>query len=269
MLSVPIGNIADVTARVVENLNKSQMICVEDTRSFKILASLIGIPLDGKKIISFHDHTTEDKIARLAQEAVDGDLCVVSEAGSPIISDPAFPLVRRVLELGGRVESCPGPSSVIMSLELSGLPPIPFTFEGFLPREKSEVKKIFERSALLGGTFIYFDSPDRIENDLNVLKDLCPDAQVFVGRELTKKFESHYRFVAKNYTPSEMVFKGEFVLVVYFPKVQGGNTSISKELISDIEEYLDAPVKGQKELAKIFSKILDKSSKEIFKRLIT
>ena len=126
LLNTPIGNLGDLTPRVLEALTKGETFAVEDTRVFRELLNHVGISLSGKRIHSLHDQSEDSQVEKLLELLGGGDLYVASEAGSPIVSDPAYPLVIAAYERGIEVESFSGVSSPIMALELSGLPPIPF-----------------------------------------------------------------------------------------------------------------------------------------------
>ncbi|MCY4524674.1 MAG: rRNA small subunit methyltransferase 1 [Halobacteriovoraceae bacterium] len=217
LLGLPIGNLGDLTDRVKNALIEGENFVVEDTRSFGRLLSLLGIKRENKKFISFHDHSNQKKTEFLLSKLDAGEtLYLASEAGSPLISDPGYPLVRKALAKGHQLESYPGISSVPVALELSGLPPLPFGFHGFLPRKK-EAKKKFISSLPAGTTHIFFEGKSRVENSLQILSETHPHAQVAVCRELTKKFQKTHRFLAKDLDThlKNISLKGEFVLLFY------------------------------------------------------
>jgi len=154
LLNTPIGNLGDLTPRVLEALKTGRVFAVEDTRVFKELLNHLEITLEGKNIFSFHDQSNPKEIERLLELATQQDLYLVSDAGSPIISDPAYPIVSNARKAAIEIDSYSGVSSPIMALELSGLPPMPFTFHGFLPRDKGPKENIF--LTLNRGTHIFF-----------------------------------------------------------------------------------------------------------------
>ena len=206
-----------MTFRVKEALIQGENFVVEDTRSFGRLLSLLGIKREEKKFISFHDHSDEKKMDLLLKKLDDGEtLYLASEAGSPIVSDPGYPLVHKALKSGHQLEALPGISSLLVALELSGLPPVPFYFHGFLPR-KTEAKRKLISSLPAGKTHICFEGKSRIEATLQLLSTILPKAKVAVCRELTKKFQQVYRFPAKDFPLHQKTIsqKGEFVLLFY------------------------------------------------------
>ncbi|HXH29623.1 MAG TPA: 16S rRNA (cytidine(1402)-2'-O)-methyltransferase [Bacteriovoracaceae bacterium] len=260
LLNTPIGNLGDITQRVLEALNSGSVFAVEDTRVFKDLLSHLGISLVGKKILSLHDQSESSQIPKLLELAESQDLYVASEAGSPIVSDPAYPLVVAAQNRGIKVESYSGVSSPIMALELSGLPPIPFQFHGFLPRESSKRAKVFEEAGY--GTHIFFEAPTRIEETMDELEKLLPQLEVALVRELSKKFEQTLRFTASEWgvKKAEVTFKGEFVLLVHKSERKTGSTGELKELAEEILSQGTSP----KLVSKLLGAILERPTKEIY-----
>lgn len=263
LLNTPIGNLSDITVRVREALEKGENFAAEDTRSFKDLLNHLGITVAGKRIVSLHDQSESRDLEKILSMAESGDVYVASEAGSPIISDPAYPLICAAIERGIEVESYSGVSSPIMALELSGLPPLPFQFHGFLPRESGKRQKIF--SALGGGTHIFFEAPTRIEDTLDDLAESRPGVKVALVRELSKKFQEVRRFNINDWeeVKKDLMVKGEFVLLFHCPD---SKTSDFKELTGLAQEILVKGA-GPKILAKLLSSILDRPTKEIYSEL--
>jgi len=269
LLSVPIGNILDLTQRAHTILSNETHFIVEDGRMFKKLLNQLGITLKGKVLITFHDHSSKKQYLKvLGWLAEDKNCFIVSDAGSPIISDPAYPLIQKVLANGYSLQSIPGVSSLIVALELSGLPPHPFHFYGFFPREQEKQKEMSLLMQQVGGTFLFFESPHRIFSSLEYITQLIPSASLAVGRELTKKFETIHRFMAKDFKAikEQMNPKGEFVFLVYMEK-RKGSLAVGDDIIRD--KALEILQKGAKPklIAKLLSTVLDKNSKEIYQQL--
>jgi len=263
LLNTPIGNLGDLTPRVLEALTKGNQFAVEDTRVFKDLLNHLGISLIGKRIVSLHDQSEASQVGKLIEMALHEDLYVASEAGSPIVSDPAYPLVVAAYEHGIKVESYSGVSSPIMALELSGLPPIPFQFHGFLPRESGKRAKIFSEVGY--GTHIFFEAPTRVEETLDELAVLRPDAELAVVRELSKKFEQVIKLKASEWPvkKSEVNFKGEFIFLFHNREQKGASSGELKQLAQEILERGAGP----KLLAKILGEILERPTKELYNEL--
>ncbi len=263
LLNTPIGNLGDLTPRVLDALTKGETFAVEDTRVFRELLNHVGISVSGKRIHSLHDQSEQSQVPKLLELLNAGDLYVASEAGSPIVSDPAYPLVVAAYEKGIEVESFSGVSSPIMALELSGLPPIPFQFHGFLPRESGKRAKAFNDTGY--GTHIFFEAPPRIEETLDELSVLHPEFQVAVVRELSKKFQQVIRFKAGEWKEKkkEVTFKGEFILMFHrqetVPQLSGEVRAFALELLANQA--------GPKVLAKLLAAILDRPTKDIYSEL--
>jgi 16S rRNA (cytidine1402-2'-O)-methyltransferase len=189
LAATPIGNLSDVSNRLLQAIQASQYIACEDTRSFKLLASALGVKFHAK-LYSLHDHNEHSRLQELVAIAKNHDLLVVSDAGMPTISDPGFNLVRACIESEVEITVIPGPSSVLAALAISGLPTDRFVFEGFLSRKSGERRATFDKLAGEARTMIFFEAPHRI---LESLQDASAvfgsDHQAVVVRELTKKFE--------------------------------------------------------------------------------
>ncbi len=263
LLNTPIGNLGDLTPRVLEALKTGDTFAVEDTRVFRDLLNHVGVSVSGKRIFSLHDQSEKVQLAKLLELASGGDLYVASEAGSPIVSDPAYPLVIAAYEKGIEVESYSGVSSPIMALELSGLPPIPFQFHGFLPRESSKRAKSFNETSY--GTHIFFEAPTRIEETLDELALLHPEFQVALVRELSKKFQQVLRFRAQEWpqVKNNLVVKGEFILLLHRDASASKSTGELREIAQEILANGASP----KNIAKLLGEILDRPTKDIYAEL--
>ncbi len=194
VVATPIGNLEDITLRALRILKEVPLVAAEDTRVTRTLfrAHDIHTPL-----ASFHEFTSSSRRGRLIERLAEGDVALVSDAGTPGVSDPGFPLIRDALSAGHEVVPVPGASSVITALVASGLPTHAFCFLGFLPRTTAGRRKLFQQHADSDMTLVVFESPHRA---LNALKDLVatlgPDRSVAIGRELTKHFEEVFRGTA-------------------------------------------------------------------------
>jgi len=266
LLTTPIGNISDASRRLINVLETEKLFFVEDSRQFYKLLELLEISAFGKKVVVFNDHK-QSFIDHFIEIAASFDsACVLSDAGSPVLSDPAFPLIKAFIEMKGELESIPGPSAVTMAVELCGFAPIPFSFYGFLPRQKNDLYRLAD-SLAHHQTFCFFESPHRVEKTLTFWEKSFPEDDIFIGRELTKKFESHYRFKAKDFSTikSDFTFKGEIVMVVFPNRSQVSERKDLAEYISLAESYLEH--KTPKKLAKLLGVILDRETKDIYNEL--
>lgn len=190
----PIGNLDDVSARQHAALAGADLIVCEDTRVTGKLLELLGIERkDGvPRLMSFHDHTSEAKVEEIVERAIDSGVVLVSDAGTPSVSDPGFALVRAAIERGVEIESLPGAVAAIVGLVASGLPTDRFLFVGFLPSKSGARKQVLEE--IDGPTLVIYESPNRISKTLEDVAEVFGDQrEVYIGRELTKMHEEHLR----------------------------------------------------------------------------
>lgn len=191
LVPTPIGNLSDMTFRAVTILKEVDLIACEDTRTSSVLLTKYDITTPRT---SFHLHNEHRKTPVLIEKLNTGtSIALITDAGSPGISDPGFLLVRAGVAAGIRIESLPGPSAVIPALTASGLPADRFVFEGFLPSKKGRQKKL-QALASEDRTMIFFESPHRLHKLLQQMADVFgPEREAVVCREISKKFESYYR----------------------------------------------------------------------------
>jgi 16S rRNA (cytidine1402-2'-O)-methyltransferase len=214
VVATPIGNLEDITLRALRILKEVPLVAAEDTRVTRTLfrAHDIHTPL-----VSFHEFTSPTRRGRLIDRLADGDVAVVTDAGTPGVSDPGFPLIRDALAAGHEVVPVPGPSSVIAALVASGLPTHTFTFVGFLPRTSATRRKLLGQHAESETTLLAFESPHRVVAALkDVVATLGADRPIAIGRELTKHFEEIFRGTASAALAhfEQRPPRGEFTLVI-------------------------------------------------------
>ena len=191
LVSTPIGNMDDITKRAIDVLKNSDLIACEDTRrTLKLLKKYdINRPLE-----SYYDHNKEKKTPYLLRLLDKGkSVALVSDSGTPCISDPGFYLVKKVIEKGYKLFTVPGPSSILSALILSGLPTDRFVFEGFLPKKKGKRKARITQLKEEERTIIIFESPFRFLSLLKELKEILGERKISVSRELTKVYEETIR----------------------------------------------------------------------------
>ena len=219
IVSLPVGCLSDISFRALHMLNNSDYVAGEDTRNVKSLFKLLNISNSKRNIISYHDHSTSNIRGKIIDLIKDGkSVALVSDAGTPLISDPGYKLVKRAIEEGIDVSSVPGPSSVIAALTVSGLPTDTFSFLGFLPNTKSKKKKLLDTYLNLSSSLIIFESGKRLQKTLELLAETCrPFTDICICRELTKLNEEVIRFKAEEalkVTKKMRSLKGEFVILV-------------------------------------------------------
>ena len=213
VVGTPIGNLKDVTLRAISTLQSVDIILAEDTRNSKKLLDAHKIET---KMISYHEHSNDKEIKKIIDLLLEGrDLALISDAGTPTISDPGYGLIRDCIKHDIVIVPIPGVSAITAAMSVSGLPSDSFTFVGFLPQKKGRLKKI-ELLKNIENTVILFESPYRLEKTLNQLLEHLGNRSVVVGRELTKLYEEVIRGnltdVIKYFSKSKV--KGEIVIMI-------------------------------------------------------
>ncbi|MBN2309438.1 MAG: 16S rRNA (cytidine(1402)-2'-O)-methyltransferase [Candidatus Hydrogenedentes bacterium] len=218
VVATPIGNLEDITRRALRVLGTVDLIAAEDTRHSKRLLRRFDITAP---LVSYHDHNEAARAQVLIDELNQGkDIALISDAGTPCVSDPGYRIVRAAHEHGIEVVAVPGPSAAIAAVSISGLPNDRVTFHGFFPRKQSAAARLLELIRAIAGTHVFFESPRRLVATLQRLGEHLAGAEACVVRELTKQFEETLRG-----TPQALAeqlaargVKGECVLVVHVPE---------------------------------------------------
>lgn len=255
VVATPIGNLQDITFRAVEVLKSVSVIVSEDTRVSVKLLNHYGIK---KKLISNFKENEAKRVDEIVEILESGeDVALISDAGTPLISDPGQILVKKIKEKGLQAIPIPGASSVVTALSVSGFKDTPFVFYGFFPKKEGEKMKIVEELKTFPYTSIFFEAPHRIKKTLKLFYENLSERDVFVAREMTKKFES---FMV-NPDIEEVPEKGEFVVILSPPKRK--TKEINEKKIE--ERYKELVKKGLSH-----SKVAKELSKEfkISKRLL-
>lgn len=190
-VATPLGNARDITLRALDILGSADVLAAEDTRSMRRLMEIHGVPLNGRRIVAYHDHNgAAQRPGLLAHLAEGRSVAYASEAGSPLVADPGFVLGRAAIAAGLPVFAVPGPAAVIAALTVSGLPSDRFLFAGFPPSAKGLRKTFLGELASVPATLVLYESPNRLVQTLNDCAEvLGGDRDAAVCRELTKKFE--------------------------------------------------------------------------------
>ncbi|WP_457678342.1 16S rRNA (cytidine(1402)-2'-O)-methyltransferase [Thermovibrio sp.] len=263
VVSTPIGNLKDITLRALEVLKEVPVIACEDTRVAKKLLGHFGIT--GKRLIPYHEHNEKrvaEELLFLLKEGI--SVALISDAGTPTISDPGYRLVKRAREEGVKVVPVPGPTAFVAALSASGLPTDKFLFYGFLPRKEGKLKEALKEILSYPFTVVAYESPHRLERTLSLLSKVFPDREVVVAKEITKLNEEFFFGKASEILERlkrEGKLKGEFVLV--FPK---GGVEIKEEGVK-VEELLKE-LKGEglsfKEAVKVAKERSGLSKREVY-----
>ena len=263
LVSTPIGNKLDISLRAQNVLSSVDVILCEDTKKSGIFLKDLGIK---NKLLSYHDHSNVSKINYFLKLLKEGaSLAIISDAGTPLISDPGYELVAKAIDEKIKVTSIPGPSAVISALISSGLSTSSFVFEGYAPKKKGQLETFLKNLQYEMKTIILFESPKRIERLVQmIVKILGPKRKVSLAKELTKKFERVITDEAKEIheliIKDETLKKGEIVVVIEGSKEkQFISVEHEKVLFKEIQK-----LNGTKAASKIVSKISSKTSKEIY-----
>jgi 16S rRNA (cytidine1402-2'-O)-methyltransferase len=217
VVATPIGNLADISFRAVEILKQVDLIAAEDTRNIKMLLQHYGI---SNRLISLHQHNEDKASVGLLEKLREGlSIALVSDAGTPLLSDPGMPLVKMVKEAGIHVVPVPGACALIAALSASGLPITQFSFEGFPPRTSSARKAFFQEKLMCPTTWAFYESSHRILASLQDMAEVLPaDRQIVIARELTKLHETIVKATLvealKLVEQDDNMRKGEFVVIV-------------------------------------------------------
>ncbi len=214
LVATPIGNLEDITLRALRTLRECDIIAAEDTRRTGHLLNYFGI---SRPLLSYFRFNESKRSEEILQRLARGEkVALVTDAGTPGISDPGERVVRAAVAAGFRVEAVPGPCALITALTAGGVPTDEFHFVGFLPVKSGQRRKRLEQLKNISGTLTFYESPYRVEKLLGEMNELFPSAMVVLARELTKKFEEFLRG-----TPAELLgvtkkrtLKGEFVVLV-------------------------------------------------------
>jgi len=212
LIPTPIGNLEDITYRAINILKNVSVIFSEDTRVTSVLLNHYDIK---NKLISLHEHN-EDNIKEKVLNSLEEnkDVAIVTDRGTPIISDPGYKTVKYISEKGYNVVSLPGPTAFVPALTASGIDPQPFLFYGFLNSKDSKKEKELEKLKLLEYTMIFYEAPHRLEKTINLIEKVFGDREISISREISKKYESIYRGMISNIKDNLENIKGEFVIVV-------------------------------------------------------
>lgn len=215
IVATPIGNLSDISARAIDTLKGVRTIFAEDTRRTGKLLTHYGIQT---KTRQYHEHNVERAIPQVLGELELGDVALVSDSGTPLISDPGFKLVREVMHVGGKIVPIPGASAVISALVASGLPTDKFCFRGFLPKKAGKIQTEFSEISQREETVIYYESPYRILKTIKKITEILgSDRWIAVARELTKVNEEIITGPSKEVYErlgKKPVIRGEIVLLV-------------------------------------------------------
>ncbi len=265
LVSTPIGNLEDMSPRGIRILREAVLIAAEDTRHTGKL--LKHFEIDTKQT-SYFEHNKLDKINFILSKLDEGDVAVVSDAGSPALNDPGYELVKAAIASGFDVRPVPGPSAPIAALTVSGLPTDSFLYLGYLPHKAGDRRTRLKGIAEQSNTLIFFESPYRITDALEDILSELGDRRICVAREMTKMFEEYWRGTvsgALEYFKSQPA-RGEFTLIV-----SGEQNVVQKWTESDLEIAIHSATEAGKRSKEIAADLAEQSGwskKEIYRKII-
>ena len=252
IVATPIGNLDDLSKRAKETLEKASYIAAEDTRHTKKLLNFFNIEA---RLFSLHDHNEKDRAQYIAKLLDDGeDVALVSDAGTPLISDPGYHVVSHLRDLGYKVSPVPGPSAIITALCASGLPTDKFFFQGFLPAKSKSRKDVMQTWKQQTGTTIFYESTHRINDSIaDLMAVFEDDVELVLARELTKTFETFLKgkpsYILQRFEEDSNQMRGEFVVMVdYRPQEDESDNDQEARRILEIL-LTELPVKQASQLA--------------------
>lgn len=268
IVATPIGNLKDITQRAVETLQQVDWIAAEDTRHTQRLLQSLAI---NRPLISLHDHNEQARMGQLLEKLQAGESgALVSDAGTPLINDPGFHVVKLLRQQGIQVVPIPGPSAVITALSAAGLPTDRFSYEGFLPAKPQKRLNALIELKNDRRTLVFYESPHRLMDTLPALEEvLGAERQMAVGRELTKTYE---QFVSGSiaevlhyFTENSDKVRGEFVLMVM------GAVEQEQTDVTEHDELIQAMLKQGlpvKQIAEIIAEVSGEKKKPIYNRVL-
>jgi 16S rRNA (cytidine1402-2'-O)-methyltransferase len=266
VVATPLGNPGDISPRALAALENAGLILAEDTRKAGLL--LAGLGISKKKFSSLHEHNEEQRISLAITSVEQGiDCCLVSDAGTPLLADPGYKLVRAFREKGLRVVPVPGPSAPVTALMASGIPPYPFTFLGFLPRKKGEIESLFARWKDMSTTLVFFERKNRVRDSLIAAFEQLGPREFCLARELTKKYEEFIFGVLGERCLQEDSLLGEITVVIGPPGKESGKTG-QEQVQNLISRYRDPGLKPRQVAALISRETTGWSSKDIYELII-
>ena len=262
LVATPIGNLEDISARALRILRESVLIAAEDTRHTGTLLKHFEIK---SQLTSYFEHNKLNKVDFILEKLSEGDVALVSDAGTPAINDPGYELVKAALASGFDVRPVPGPSSPIAALTVSGLPTDSFLYLGYLPNKSTERRKAVSQVSALTYTLIFLESPHRIVDSLEDIFSVLGDRRICVAREMTKMYEEYWRGSvsgALEYFKSKDP-RGEFTLVIEGQQTIDRGRWTAEELLKAIKNELKAD-KSAKEISTELAEQSGWNKKEVY-----
>jgi len=262
VVATPLGNVDDFSPRARNILMDADVILAEDTRRAGLLFQRLGLERHGR-LVSFFEHNEDKRLPKVLQSLEDGlSVALISDAGTPLLSDPGFTLVRACRDEGYPVSPVPGPSAPVVALSASGLPPLPYTFLGFMPRKKTHAEKLFLAHRDTGATLILFERKSRLKGTLEIAHDMLGDREFCVARELTKEYEEFLRGNLGSLEDIDLDVRGELTVIIG-PGCEPGEAT-EEELHDIIAEEREEGGKPKEIARRVADRVSGWTAKEIY-----
>ena len=261
MVATPIGNLGDLSQRAVSVLEMVETVLAEDTRKTGRLLKQLGI--GPPSFLSLYEHNEAQRINTVLELLAQGrEVALVSSAGTPLISDPGYRIVRACREKGYSVEPVPGPSAPVTALVASGIPPLPYTFLGFFPRGEQDKKRLFGSFAGVGTTLVFFERKSRIGSTLQTAYQCLGAREICLARELTKRHEEFIFFRLGQWDKLPREPRGEFTVVVGPPEESG--PSSREEVTRILMEEQGSGDRPKRVVERVASRVRGWSKKAVY-----
>jgi len=253
LVATPIGNACDISKRALKVLSQAEVVLAEDTRRAGLLFKRLGI--ESKGFVSLFEHNEDKRVDQVLQSLAQGqNVALISDAGTPLVSDPGYRLVAACREAGYTVSPIPGPCAATAALSASGLPPHPFTFLGFLPRKTSDKKKLFETYGPVPATLVLFERKDRLLKSLRTAFEVLGPRELCIARELTKEHEQFIQGRLDDLSGLDIPLLGEFTVVIGPPRACGATSG------DEVSAILEQEARGGGKPREIVRRVLEKTT---------
>ncbi|MBO4369041.1 MAG: 16S rRNA (cytidine(1402)-2'-O)-methyltransferase [Desulfovibrio sp.] len=264
IVATPLGNVDDLSPRAKTILASVDLVLAEDTRRAQRLFQQLHLPK--RPMLSFYDHNEEERLAEILARLRKGeDIALISDAGTPLLADPGYRLVRSCRNEGIPVSPIPGPSAPIAALSCAGIPPLPYTFLGFLPRDESGQRRLFSQYPT--GTLVFFERSDRLRQSLALAYTILGKRDLAICRELTKVHEEFIVTRLENYAALSPALLGELTVLIG-PSEEGLKTS-EEDVVRLLKEALASGEKPRACLRSVEQNVSGWTSKELYALLET
>lgn len=262
VVATPLGNVDDLSPRARNILTDADVVLAEDTRRAGLLFQRLELPRHGR-LMSFFEHNEDKRLPKVLGFLDEGlSVALISDAGTPLLSDPGFTLVRACRDAGHAVKPVPGPSAPVAALSACGLPPLPYTFLGFTPRKKTQTEKLFAAHRDTGATLVFFERKSRLKGTLNIAHDVLGDREFCVARELTKDYEQFLRGTLGDLADFDCELRGELTVIVG-PAGEAGEAA-EEDILRLLDEEREAGGKPKEVARRVAERVSGWTAKEVY-----